>query len=114
LNSIEETAIIPKAEILDVHTHKAINYRDKIVPVLFLDQLLEVRKTRQEESHYCLVIVSKGDKMAALVVDTLIGQQEIVLKPLGDYLGQIFAISGATILGDGHVALVMDCNSLIR
>lgn len=114
LNSIEETAIIPNAEILDVHNQKAIDYRNKIVPVLFLDQLLGVRETHKVENHYCLVIVRKGEKQAALAVDSLIGQQEIVLKSLGDYLGQIFAISGATILGDGQVALVMDCNSLIR
>jgi two-component system, chemotaxis family, sensor kinase CheA len=114
LNSIEETAIVSSDEIIGVHNQKAINYRDKIVPVLFLDQLLGIRETHKEDTHYCLVIVSKGEKMAALVVDTLIGQQEIVLKSLGDYLGQIFAISGATILGDGQVALVMDCNSLIR
>nr|MBO2470885.1 hypothetical protein [Bacillota bacterium] len=48
------------------------------------------------------------------VVDRLIGQQEIVLKSLGKYLPHVFAISGATILGDGQVALILDCNALVK
>ena len=52
--------------------------------------------------------------MAGLVVDSFIGQQEIVLKSLGNYLTNVFAISGATILGNGEVALIIDCNSLIK
>lgn len=48
------------------------------------------------------------------MVDSFIGQQEIVLKPLGNYLNSVFAVSGATILGDGQVALIIDCNALIK
>lgn len=51
--------------------------------------------------------------MAGIIVDSFIGQQEIVLKSLGNYLNEVFAISGATILGNGQVALIIDCNSLI-
>jgi two-component system chemotaxis sensor kinase CheA len=58
--------------------------------------------------------VKKGDKMAAFVVDSFIGQQEVVLKALGQYLSSTYAISGATILGDGQVALIVDCNALIK
>ena len=61
-----------------------------------------------------VVIVHKGDKLAALITDEFIGQQEIVLKTLGGYLNQVFAVSGATILGDGQVALILDTNALIR
>jgi two-component system, chemotaxis family, sensor kinase CheA len=68
----------------------------------------------EEDGYYSVVIVRKGDKMAGLVVDSFIGQQEIVLKSLGGYLNDIFAISGATILGDGQVALIVDCNALIN
>ena len=52
--------------------------------------------------------------MAGLIVDSFIGQQEIVLKSLGNYLADVFAISGATILGDGQVALVIDSNAVIK
>jgi len=67
-----------------------------------------------ERDEYEVVIVHKGDKMAALIVDELLGQQEIVLKSLGQFLTGLFAISGATILGDGQVALILDTNALIK
>ena len=60
-----------------------------------------------------VVIVKKGDKQAGLVVDELIGQQEIVIKSLGKYISKTKFISGATILGDGEVALIIDPNPLI-
>ena len=56
----------------------------------------------------------KGYRIAGLVVDSFIGQQEIVLKSLGNYLTNVFAIYGATILGNGQVALIVDCNALIK
>ena len=60
-----------------------------------------------------VVIVTKGDKQAGLIVDELIGQQEIVIKSLGKYINRCKVISGATILGDGEVALIVDANVLI-
>ena len=57
--------------------------------------------------------MKKGDKDSGFVVDSLIGQQEIVIKPLGRYLGNIRIMAGATILGDGQVALIIDTNTLI-
>ena len=57
--------------------------------------------------------MKKGDKLAGLVIDNLIGQQEIVIKPLGKYINKCRIISGATILGDGDVALILDANTLI-
>ena len=62
---------------------------------------------------YIIVIVKKGDKLAGLVVDELIGQQEIVIKSMGKYISKSKIISGATILGDGEVALILDANALI-
>ena len=58
-------------------------------------------------------LVKKGEKLAGLVVDELIGQQEIVIKSLGKYITKCKIISGATILGDGEVALILDANVLI-
>ena len=59
-------------------------------------------------------MLRKGNKLAGLVVDSFIGQQEVVLKSLGNYLTNVFAISGATILGDGEVALIIDSNALVK
>ncbi|QTC42427.1 chemotaxis protein CheA [Bacillus sp. V3] len=115
LSSIIETAIVKKEEIMNAHNQKVIDFRGKVVPLIFLEDIFEVPKEKmEEEDYYSTVIVRKGEKMAGLVVDSFVGQQEIVLKSLGNYLTDVFAISGATILGDGQVALIVDCNALIK
>lgn len=115
LSSIIETAIIKKEEILTAHNQEVIDFRGKIVPVVYLEKVFDVQKQQVEPpDFYSLVLVKKGEKIAALVVDSFIGQQEVVLKGLGQYLNSTFAISGATILGDGQVALIVDCNALIK
>ncbi|MGG3913121.1 chemotaxis protein CheW [Rossellomorea vietnamensis] len=114
LTSIIETAIVKKEEIMKAHNQRVIDFRGKVVPLLFLEDVFEVPKHSEEEELYSVVIVRKGEKMAGLVVDSFIGQQEVVLKSLGNYLNDVFAISGATILGDGQVALIVDCNALIK
>lgn len=114
LSSIIETAIVKKEDILNAHSQKVIDFRGKVVPLLFLKDIFEVPFTSEQNDFSSVVIVRKGEKMAGLVVDSFIGQQEIVLKSLGNYLTSVFAISGATILGDGQVALIIDCNALIK
>lgn len=114
LSSIIETAIIKKADIMNAHNQQVIDYRGKVLPLLFLKDIFEVPISQEEEESLSVVIVRKGDKLAGLVVDSFIGQLEIVLKSLGNYLTSAFAISGATILGDGQVALIIDCNTLIH
>ncbi|WP_243386881.1 chemotaxis protein CheA [Bacillus kexueae] len=113
ISSIIESLVINKEDILQTHDYKVIDYRGKIVPLVFLRDLFGVEDDKEDDM-YSVVVVKKGDKMAGLVVDSFIGQQEIVLKSLGQYLTNVFAISGATILGDGQVALIIDCNSLIK
>lgn len=114
LSSIIETAIIKQEDIMAAHNQKVIDFRGSVVPLLDLTQFFDVPETREDDEHVSIVIVRKGDKMAALVVNSFIGQQEIVLKSLGNYLTSVFAISGATILGNGQVALIVDCNALIK
>ncbi|MEY9975977.1 chemotaxis protein CheW [Lysinibacillus sp. RC79] len=115
LSSIIETSIIRSSEIMNAHNQKVIDFRGKVVPLVFLEEIFEVpRKELQDDEFHSVVIVRKGEKLAGLVVDSFIGQQEIVLKSLGNYLTNIFAISGATILGNGKVALIVDCNALIK
>jgi len=114
LSSIIETAVIKKEDILQAHNQKVIDFRGKIVPLVFLSEIFEAPEATENEDFVSLIIVRKGEKMAALVVDSFIGQQEVVLKSLGNYLNAVFAISGATILGDGQVALIVDCNALIK
>ncbi|SFA41724.1 two-component system, chemotaxis family, sensor kinase CheA [Parageobacillus thermantarcticus] len=114
LSSIIETAIIKKEDIFHAHNQQVIDFRGKVVPLVFLKEIFEIPTVAEEEEFVSIVIVRKGEKMAGLVVDSFIGQQEVVLKSLGNYLTSVFAISGATILGDGQVALIIDCNALIK
>jgi len=115
LSSIIETSIIRQSDILNAHNQKVIDFRGKVVPLIFLEEIFEVPRAEQkDDGFHSVVIVRKGDKLAGLVVDSFIGQQEIVLKSLGNYLTNIFAISGATILGNGKVALIVDCNALMK
>ncbi|MGG0643676.1 chemotaxis protein CheA [Sporosarcina gallistercoris] len=114
LSSIIETAIIQNADILNAHNQRVIDFRGKIVPLVDLREIFDTGLPEQPEELKSVVIVRKGESLAALVVDSFIGQQEIVLKSLGNYLQSVFALSGATILGNGQVALIVDCNALIK
>lgn len=115
LSSIIETAIVQKSDILNAHNQPVIDFRGTIVPLVDLKEIFEMDRTGSEDDAFeSIVIVRKGESLAGLVVDSFIGQQEIVLKTLGDYLQSVFAISGATILGNGQVALIVDCNALIK
>jgi len=114
LSSIIETAIVKKTDILNAHNQRVIDFRGKVIPLVDLSDIFNVPVNKQEDELLSVIVVRKGDKMAGLVVSSFIGQQEIVLKSLGNYLTSVFAISGATILGDGQVALIVDCNALIK
>jgi len=115
ISSIVETTLITKEDIRNVQGMSMIRFRDNIIPLVNLAQVLEVPDHLLDDSgEMNVVIVHKGEKLAALLTDEFIGQQEIVLKTLGDYLNRLFAISGATILGDGQVALILDTNALIK
>ncbi|WP_153462573.1 MULTISPECIES: chemotaxis protein CheA [Sediminibacillus] len=113
LSSIIETAVIKKSNIMSAHNKKVIDFRGNVVPLIDLQDVFEVPGEKLDDEYSSVVIIRKGEKMAGLIVDTFIGQQEVVLKSLGNYLTDVFAISGATILGDGQVALIIDSNSLI-
>lgn len=115
LSSIVETGLIKKEKIRDIHGTKMISYRETLVPYISLAEFLQVEGySDEEEEEVEIVVIRKGDQMAALAVDDFIGQNEIVIKSLGKYLPAIQGISGATILGDGQVALIIDPNGLIK
>lgn len=115
LSSIIETAILKKSDIYKAHDNKVIDFRGNIVPLAYLNEIFEVPQIDDADDEYVsVVIIRKGNKLTGLVVDSFIGQQEVVLKSLGNYLTNVFAISGATILGDGEVALIVDSNALVK
>lgn len=113
LGSIQTIEDIPKSEIKYVQTREVISLRGKVIPLIRLRNILDVEPCDEEPESLTVVIVTKGDKLAGLVVDDLIGQQEIVIKSIGKYINNNKIISGATILGDGEVALIIDANALV-
>ena len=113
LGSIETIEDIPVSDIKYVHAKEVIHLRGNVIPLIRLRDLLDVPGEPEESENITVVVVRKGDKQAGRVVDSLIGQMEIVIKSLGKYIRINKMISGATILGDGSVALIIDANTLV-
>ena len=112
LDSITTIENIPSSDVKLVQGKEVIQLRGTVIPIVRLSNLLGF-DTEENSEDMIVVIAKKGDSQAGLVVDELIGQQEIVIKSLGKYINNDRIISGATILGDGEVALIFDANALI-
>ena len=110
IQTIEDVLI---SDVKYVQTKEVINLRGTVIPLIRLDQILDVEPVENDSENLTVVIVKKGDKLAGLVVDNLIGQQEIVIKSIGNYINCSKMIGGATILGDGEIALILEVNSLV-
>ncbi len=113
LGSIQTIEDIQSSEVRYVHAKEVIHLRGNVIPLVRLASILEVPETEKQSENLTVVIVSKGDRLAGIVVDNLIGQQEIVIKSIGKYINNNKIIGGATILGDGEVALILDVNTLV-
>ncbi len=114
LGSIQTIEDVMPEDIKLVQNKEVIHLRGSVIPLIRLDKELDVTSTRKPEENMTVIIVKKGDKTAGFVVDELQGQQEIVIKSMGKYIdNKCRLISGATILGDGEVALILDANALI-
>ncbi len=113
LGSIQTIEDVQLEDIKYVQAKEVINLRGTVVPLIRLDEILDVEKGEEQPESLTVVIVSKGEKQAGLVVDSLIGQLEIVIKSIGKYINNSKMISGATILGDGEIALILDVNTLV-
>ena len=113
LGSIQTIEDISPDDVKLVQAKEVIQLRDIVIPLIRLNEILDVESKKDPKENLVVVVVKKGDKQAGLVVDELIGQQEIVIKSLGKYISKCKIISGATVLGDGEVALILDANTLI-
>lgn len=113
LGSIQTIEDIAPDEIKFVQNEEVINLRGNVIPLIRLNKVLDNESTKGPDDNLIVAIVKKGDKLAGLVVDELMGQQEIVIKSLGKYINKSKVISGATILGDGEIALIIDANALL-
>jgi two-component system chemotaxis sensor kinase CheA len=113
LGSIANIESVPVDQIKYVEAKEVIHLRGSVIPLVRLAEILDCPEEREDEENITVVIVMKGDSQIGLVVDELMGQQEIVIKSLGKYITGNKLISGATILGDGEVALILDVNTLM-
>ena len=113
LGSIQTLEDISPSDIKLVQNKEVINLRGSVIPIIRLSDELDIESSKAPDENLVVVIVKKGENLAGLVIDELRGQQEIVIKSLGRYISKCKIISGATILGDGEVALILDANALI-
>jgi len=115
LGSIDSTINITPSDIKTIQNKEVILLRGQIIPIVRLNDRLNIPTSAGEEpEELFVVIVHMGDQRAGIIVDNLIGQQEIVIKSLGKLLAGIKIIAGATILGNGQVALILDVGSLMQ
>ncbi|TWH48618.1 chemotaxis protein CheA [Sporomusa sp. KB1] len=113
LGSIDSTINITPQDIKTIQNQEVILLRGQIIPIVRLANVLNVANTCQHsQEELFVVIVHIGEERAGIIVDTLIGQQEIVIKSMGKLLAGIKVIAGATILGNGQVALILDVGAL--
>ena len=113
LGSIDTIEDIPIEEIKRVEKKEVVNLRGSVIPLVRMADILEVPVKKPEKNTVTMVVVAKGEKKAGLIVDDLIGQLEIVIKSIGKYINNSKIISGATVLGDGEIALILDANALV-
>ncbi len=113
LDSIQSIEDVSPNDIKLVENKEVINLRGSVTPIIRLSEVLDSESTKSPDEDMVVVITRKGDQSYGLVIDELMGQQEIVIKPLGKYTAKCKLISGATILGDGEIALILDTNSVI-
>jgi len=115
LGSIDSTINITPDDIKTVQNKEVILLRGQIIPIVRLDNVLNVPQTQEKSGEdLFVVVVHMGERKSGIIVDNLIGQQEIVIKTLGKLLSGLKVISGATVLGNGQVALILDVGTLMQ
>ncbi len=112
LANVEETLRIFAKDITTVEGTEVIHLRGKTTPIFRLSVLFDMPSSQQDTDKFFVVIVNSGLRKIGLVVDELLGQEEVVIKPLVDYLQEKSGLSGATIIGDGRVSLILDVYEL--
>lgn len=113
LSVVDQTALLKRSELDLVEHRLAMDYHGQTIPVLDLRQALGVAASDVPDADVYVVVVYRGRKYLGLMVDELLGQEEVVVKPLGRFVDRIPGISGATILGDGSIALILDVMSIV-
>ncbi|MBA4310958.1 MAG: chemotaxis protein CheA, partial [Chlorobiaceae bacterium] len=115
LNSVFEVVRRSINEISTINGSEVIRMRDEIVPLVTVDHLFrDDSEFKKNIEWQYIVVVGIGEKKFGIKVDGLIGQKEVVIKPLGNYLGTVPGVAGSTIMGDGTVVMILDIGELVN
>ena len=114
LASVLETVRISQDEIYTVENRSVMRLREEVLSLVHIGDIFEVDRILDSGEHAYVVVLGLGAQKLGLIVDSLVGQEEIVIKSLGDYLKGIEGIAGATIRGDGGVTLIVDVVALMQ
>jgi two-component system, chemotaxis family, sensor kinase CheA len=110
-----ETTRLHQGQIQTIAQKEVIRLRNSVLPLLRLNTVFGMETENKSNDDWIFIVVARADdKLVGLAVDSLIGKQEIVIKPLGECLGDVRGIAGASILGDGQVALILDIPTLVK
>jgi len=112
ITSVVDSHRIETSDIKMIDNYEVFNVREDVVSLIRLNRLFGIQTDENKERHY-VVIVGTGDKKMGLMIDSLIGEEDVVIKPLKDKYTNVPGIAGATILGDGTVALIIDVSQLL-
>ncbi len=114
LANVVEIVDIPINEVKTVAKQEVAVIRGDVLPLYNLQDLLGLKRDIKEKESHSVVVVGLSEKRLGIIVDDLVGEQEIVIKTLGDYIGKIPGLAGATIMGDGTVALILDIRGMME
>jgi two-component system, chemotaxis family, sensor kinase CheA len=114
LSSVVEANNIRKSDIKTIRGREVIIFRNKVLPLLRLSQIFDSHNDLERYSSYNIVVIRNSDSQIGMIVDSLIGQQEVVVKSLNRFIAKGGGITGASILGDGQVVLILDPGSLVK
>lgn len=113
ITNVVESQRVKKETINTIDNYEVLNVRNEVISILRLGRLFNIRKT--DDGEYCfIVIVGSAEKKIGVMVDELIGEEDVVIKPLQDQFTASPGIAGATVLGDGSVSLIVDVNQLLE
>lgn len=114
MSNVAEIVRVEQAAVKTVRGVPVLTLRDQVIPVVHIHRYFGYEETGTDKRFRPIVIIGRAEKRIALGVDELVGNQEIVVRSLGSYIGKVEGISGATILGDGKVALILETGGIMK
>ena len=114
LHAVIEVVGMTSEDINSIYGQEVVRIREQVIPLIRIGELLDVPGYTRDAEHFYTVVAGVAHHRIGLVVDELLGQQEIVIKTIGSYLKDVSGIAGSTILGDGRVVMILDIGDLIH